>query len=448
MQNVNENNVLSVSALNAITRELLETAMGVVWLSGEISNLSMPSSGHWYFGLKDHNAQVRCAMFRAANRMVNVRPANGMQVLVQAQISLYEARGEFQLIVQSLQLAGDGLLRLQFEQLKQKLAQEGLFASDKKRSLPAYPRQIGVITSATGAALHDILQVLRRRDPSLAVVIYPTLVQGELAAQSIASAIARANARGECDVLIVGRGGGSLEDLACFNDERVARAIAQSQLPVVSAVGHETDITIADFVADLRASTPSAAAELVSQDRAMSQLQLTQLQARLNKAWQQRQVAAQQRLALLNQRLLSAHPKNKLQQQTQRLDELERRLEQGLRALQQKKQTQLQMRFWQLQQQTPAHKIQMQCLQLNELQQQLKFAVQQPLQHGQQKLAQFAMSLEQLSPLATLARGYGIVFDSKNRVVSDAGQVQTGQALMVKLAKGELQVLVEKTQKG
>ncbi|MGL5291708.1 MAG: exodeoxyribonuclease VII large subunit, partial [Vibrionaceae bacterium] len=251
MQNFNEKNVLSVSALNAITRELLETSMGVVWLNGEISNLSMPSSGHWYFSLKDPKAQVKCAMFRSANRLVNVRPENGMQVLVQAQISLYEARGEFQLIAHSLQMAGDGLLRLQFDELKQKLAQEGLFASDKKRPLPEHPQQVGVITSATGAALQDILQVLRRRDPSLAVVIYPTLVQGELAAYSIAAAIARANARRECDVLIVGRGGGSLEDLACFNDERVARAIALSALPVVSAVGHETDITIADFVADL-----------------------------------------------------------------------------------------------------------------------------------------------------------------------------------------------------
>lgn len=249
-------NIYTVSRLNSEVRLLLENEMGIVWLVGEISNFSAPVSGHWYLTLKDSQAQVKCAMFKGNNRLVNFKPQNGQQVLVKARLSLYEPRGDYQIILESMQPEGDGRLQQQFEQLKMQLAAEGLFAQTRKKPLPENPRCVGIITSRTGAALHDILHVLKRRDPNLPVVIYPTLVQGEEAAIQIAQAIGRANTRAECDVLIVGRGGGSLEDLWCFNHEIVARTIAASEIPIISAVGHEIDVTIADFVADVRAPTP------------------------------------------------------------------------------------------------------------------------------------------------------------------------------------------------
>lgn len=276
--------IFTVSRLNQTVRQLLEMEMGQIWLSAEISNLSQPASGHWYFTLKDDRAQVRCAMFRNSNRRVTFRPQNGQQVLVRASITLYEPRGDYQLIAESMQPAGDGLLQQQFEQLKQRLSAEGLFDQQFKQPLPAPAKRVGVITSASGAALHDILQVLQRRDPSLPIVIYPTSVQGAEAPMQIVRAIETANRRDECDVLIVGRGGGSLEDLWSFNDERVARAIFASRIPIVSAVGHETDVTIADFVADLRAPTPSAAAELVSRNQLELLRQLQSQQQRLEMA--------------------------------------------------------------------------------------------------------------------------------------------------------------------
>ncbi|MGL6027423.1 MAG: exodeoxyribonuclease VII large subunit, partial [Vibrio sp.] len=276
--------IYTVSRLNAEVRLLLENEMGIVWLIGEISNFSAPVSGHWYLTLKDSQAQVKCAMFKGNNRLVNFKPQNGQQVLVKARLSLYEPRGDYQIILESMQPEGDGRLQQQFEQLKMQLAAEGLFAQSRKQALPEHPRCVGIITSRTGAALHDILQVLKRRDPQLPVIIYPTLVQGEEAALQIAQAIGRANSRAECDVLIVGRGGGSLEDLWCFNHEIVARTIAASQIPIISAVGHEVDVTIADFVADMRAPTPSAAAELVSRDQRHKQQLLGQWPAKLASA--------------------------------------------------------------------------------------------------------------------------------------------------------------------
>ncbi|HCR7109782.1 TPA: exodeoxyribonuclease VII large subunit, partial [Shigella flexneri] len=259
--------IFTVSRLNQTVRLLLEHEMGQVWISGEISNFTQPASGHWYFTLKDDTAQVRCAMFRNSNRRVTFRPQHGQQVLVRANITLYEPRGDYQIIVESMQPAGEGLLQQKYEQLKAKLQAECLFDQQYKKPLPSPAHCVGVITSKTGAALHDILHVLKRRDPSLPVIIYPTSVQGDDAPGQIVRAIELANQRNECDVLIVGRGGGSLEDLWSFNDERVARAIFASRIPVVSAVGHETDVTIADFVADLRAPTPSAAAEVVSRNQ-------------------------------------------------------------------------------------------------------------------------------------------------------------------------------------
>src|SRR5579864_6717673 len=258
--------VYSVSRLNREVRTLLERGLGTVWVAGELSNFSQPASGHWYFSVKDRNAQLRCAMYRSKNGFVGFTPRAGMQVLLRGRISLYEAKGECQLIVEHLEEAGVGALKREFERLKVKLSAEGLFALERKRSLPRFPARIGVVTSPSGAALRDILHILARRFPPAAVLIYPTPVQGAAAVPSIVATLQLASARAECDVLLLARGGGSLEDLWCFNDERVARAIHASAIPVVSGVGHEVDFTIADFVADARAPTPSAAAELAVPD--------------------------------------------------------------------------------------------------------------------------------------------------------------------------------------
>ncbi|EEZ87007.1 exodeoxyribonuclease VII large subunit [Vibrio harveyi 1DA3] len=323
-------NIFTVSRLNAEVRLLLENEMGIVWLVGEISNFSAPVSGHWYLTLKDSRAQVKCAMFRGNNRRVTFKPANGNQVLVKARLSLYEPRGDYQLIIESMQPEGDGRLQQEFEALKMKLAAEGLFAQTNKQPLPEHPRRVGVITSKTGAALYDILDVLKRRDPSLPVVVYPTMVQGEEAAIQIAQAIGRANSRDECDVLIVGRGGGSLEDLWCFNNEILARTIAASQIPIISAVGHEVDVTIADFVADMRAPTPSAAAELVSRDNSHKDQALVTRQHKLTSAMRYYLAQQKQQSAQLMHRLERQHPSYQLQRQTQQLDELEMRLQRAM----------------------------------------------------------------------------------------------------------------------
>ncbi|EDM58331.1 exodeoxyribonuclease VII, large subunit, partial [Vibrio parahaemolyticus AQ3810] len=323
-------NIFTVSRLNAEVRLLLENEMGIVWLVGEISNFSAPVSGHWYLTLKDSRAQVKCAMFRGNNRRVTFKPANGNQVLVKARLSLYEPRGDYQLIIESMQPEGDGRLQQEFEELKMKLAAEGLFAQTNKLPLPEHPKRVGIITSKTGAALYDILDVLKRRDPSLPVVIYPTMVQGDDAAIQIAQAIGRANSRNECDVLIVGRGGGSLEDLWCFNNEILARTIAASQIPIISAVGHEVDMTIADFVADVRAPTPSAAAELVSRDNSHKDQSLVAKQHKLASAMRYYLSQQKQQSAQLLHRLERQHPSYQLQRQSQQLDELDMRLRRAM----------------------------------------------------------------------------------------------------------------------
>ena len=324
-------NIYSVSQLNQSVRVILEGQLGLVWLMGEISNFSQPVSGHWYLTLKDENAQVRCAMFRMKNLRVTFRPQNGMQVLVRAAVSLYEPRGDYQLIIESMHPAGEGLLQQQFEALKLKLAAEGLFAQNLKKTIPHFCQSVGVITSKTGAALQDILHILQRRDPSLKVVIYPTSVQGKEATAEIAQMIELANRRNEVDVLIVGRGGGSLEDLWCFNEETVARAIFNSVLPVISAVGHETDVTIADFVADVRAPTPSAAAELVSRDQGELLQQLSYKQQRLEMALDRLFTRKNQQLQRLALRLQNQHPQAQLRGQRQHITQLEYRLHTAMR---------------------------------------------------------------------------------------------------------------------
>src|SRR6187399_2719288 len=327
-----ERDVYSVSRLNKEVRLLLESGLPVLWLEGELSNFAAPASGHWYFSLKDSQAQVRCAMWRQRNSTLRFRPKEGMQVLARARVGLYEPRGEYQLIVEHLEESGEGALKREFEKLKAKLAAEGLFAAERKRALPVVPRRIGVVTSPTGAAIHDILRVLRARFPAASVLLYPTAVQGAAAVPEIVRAIEAASRRNECDVLIVARGGGSLEDLWCFNDERVARAIAACRVPTVSGVGHEVDVTIADFVADVRAPTPSAAALATVPDKRGLLDGLAQLEVRIANAMGRALRAQGLALGALMQRLQISHPGAKLVQHAQRLDDLEQRLRLALRA--------------------------------------------------------------------------------------------------------------------
>jgi len=429
-------NIFTVSRLNTTVRKLLEMEMGQVWLSAEISNFSQPSSGHWYFTLKDDGAQVRCAMFRNSNRRVNFRPQNGQQVLVRATITLYEPRGDYQLIAESMQPAGDGLLQQQFEQLKQRLMAEGLFEQGHKQPLPDPARQVGVITSASGAALHDVLRVLHRRDPSLPVVIYPTQVQGAEAPAGIVRAIELANARGECDVLIVGRGGGSLEDLWSFNDERVARAIFASRIPIVSAVGHETDVTIADFVADLRAPTPSAAAELVSRNQVELLRQLQSQQQRLEMAMDYYLARQQRSFTRIQHRLQQQHPQLRLARQQTALVQLRRRLDDAMQQ-QIRLATRQQERIGQrLKAIRPEMRVERSRQLLQQWQYRLQQAMQQQLNGNRQRFGTLAAQLEGVSPLATLARGFSVTTAADGQVVKKAKQLHPGDKLKTRLDDG------------
>ncbi|EHB5528801.1 exodeoxyribonuclease VII large subunit [Vibrio cholerae] len=431
-------NIYTVSRLNSEVRLLLENEMGIVWLVGEISNFSAPVSGHWYLTLKDSQAQVKCAMFKGNNRLVNFKPQNGQQVLVKARLSLYEPRGDYQIILESMQPEGDGRLQQQFEQLKMQLAAEGLFAQTRKKPLPENPRCVGIITSRTGAALHDILHVLKRRDPNLPVVIYPTLVQGEEAAIQIAQAIGRANTRAECDVLIVGRGGGSLEDLGCFNHEIVARTIAASEIPIISAVGHEIDVTIADFVADVRAPTPSAAAELVSRDHRHKQQVLHQWQAKLASTMRHYLAQQETQFARLQHKLDKQHPQARLERQQQQLDELSLRLEQKM---QQRLATQQQRRdrlSHKIELHSPIHLIRQQRFNLIQQEQRITQSIQRYLIQSRHQLALLSEKLDAVSPLATLARGYSVTRTTQGELVRQSAQVKPGDTLVTQLMDGEI----------
>ncbi|EGR4133010.1 exodeoxyribonuclease VII large subunit [Vibrio cholerae] len=431
-------NIYTVSRLNSEVRLLLENEMGIVWLVGEISNFSAPVSGHWYLTLKDSQAQVKCAMFKGNNRLVNFKPQNGQQVLVKARLSLYEPRGDYQIILESMQPEGDGRLQQQFEQLKMQLAAEGLFAQTRKKPLPENPRCVGIITSRTGAALHDILHVLKRRDPNLPVVIYPTLVQGEEAAIQIAQAIGRANTRAECDVLIVGRGGGSLEDLWCFNHEIVARTIAASEIPIISAVGHEIDVTIADFVADVRAPTPSAAAELVSRDHRHKQQVLHQWQAKLASTMRHYLAQQETQFARLQHKLDKQHPQARLERQQQQLDELSLRLEQKM---QQRLATQQQRRdrlSHKIELHSPIHLIRQQRFNLIQQEQRITQSIQRYLIQSRHQLALLSEKLDAVSPLATLARGYSVTRTTQGELVRQSTQVKPGDTLVTQLMDGEI----------
>ncbi|MDM5148463.1 exodeoxyribonuclease VII large subunit [Aeromonas salmonicida] len=441
--NGREQLVFTVTRLNSAVRMILEQDLGLVWLTGELSNLAMPSSGHWYFSLKDLGAQVRCAMFKGNNRRVAFRPQDGMQVLVQARVSLYEPRGDYQLIIESMQPAGDGVLALRFEELKRRLGAEGLFDEGRKRPLPREPRAVGLVTSATGAALHDMLTVLKRRAPDLPVFIYPTQVQGSAAISQIVAAIALANRRAEVDVLIVGRGGGSLEDLWCFNEEVVARAIANSAIPVISAVGHEVDVTISDFAADLRAPTPSAAAELVAPDQSARAQRLAHLWQRLVQAMNRHQTAARHGFVLLQKRLDHQDPKRRLEQQSQRLDELSARLQQLLNQRLHQGERRLANLELRLQANSPERLLAAGKRRHQLAQERLHALIAKRQDQASHRLAMLTARLDGVSPLATLGRGYSITRTQSGDVINRAAQVNAGQTLVTTLAEGHLQVRVE-----
>lgn len=382
--------ILTVSRLNILLREVVEDNFVQVLVEGEVSNFSTPASGHWYFSLKDADAQLKAVMFRSQSRLLGFIPQNGMQVICRGRVTLYTQRGELQLVVESLEPKGVGSLQLAFEQLKSRLAAEGLFDPGRKRALPAFPKTVGVVTSATGAAIHDILNVLKRRGAGVRVLLRPVRVQGEGAAAEIAEAIAELNRHGEADVLIVGRGGGSLEDLWAFNEEPVARAIHGSRIPVISAVGHEVDYSIADFTADLRAATPSAAAELVAKSRLELEGHLDHLVLRLAGQMRNRLDLCHERVDGLVRRLRS--PQQALAMHRQRLDDLERHLQLALR---------------------------------------------RRLQEGNRQLAGLSDRLHSLSPLKTLARGYAIVLDGKSgQAVRDAAALNPGDVVDIRFHQG------------
>jgi exodeoxyribonuclease VII large subunit len=392
--------VLSVSELNRMARDILERSFPLFWVSGEISNMTRAASGHWYFSLKDSGAQVRCVMFRGRNSYLDWVPKEGDKVEARANVTLYEARGDFQLTIEFLQRAGLGALFEAFEKLKQKLQAEGLFDEARKRAIPAFPKQIGIVTSADAAALHDVLTTLRRRMPGIPVVIYPTPVQGKGVASLIASAIETASQRAECDVLIVCRGGGSIEDLWQFNEEVVARAIVNCSMPVISGVGHETDFTIADFAADRRAPTPTAAAEMASPNR----------EALLNTLLQQQQSL---------QRGMSY----KLNRYMQQLDFLARRLL------------------------SPAQQLTHKQENLVQLGTRLQNSMQQLLARQQEKLLRLSLNLQHLNPNAVLNRGYALVQTQDGAIVRASSQITAGDAVNIRFAEGSAEAEIRSTAK-
>lgn len=434
--------IYTVSRLNSEVRLTLELQFQQLWLVGEVSNFVAAASGHWYFSLKDQAAQVKVAMFKQANRNALVRPQNGQQVMIRARISVYEPRGEYQLLAEFIEPAGTGLLKQQFEQLKAKLAAEGLFAAERKKPLPTNPQRVGIITSPTGAAVRDIITVMARRAPGIELIIYPCQVQGETAAQQLRTMLSIAIQRNEVDVLIIGRGGGSLEDLWCFNDEQLARAIATCPIPTVSAVGHEIDFALTDFVADVRAATPSAAAELVSPDQSQHLLRLQQLASRLTRAQRLYLQRLVPRVTQLQQRLQQLHPQRRLEQQQQRLDELQVRLQRQMQQLLLQAQRQHSYLQQSLQHLSPAKAIKQQQLQLQQLAKRLQQAQQQQLKYSSQQLARLSAQLHTVSPLATLARGYSISFDSQQQALTNSAQLKVGDAISTRLAQGSFSAVV------
>ena len=484
--------IISVSKLNRFAKQVLESEIGQVWVSGEISNFTRASSGHWYFTLKDEKAQVRTCMFKGANQGIGFIPKHGDKVVVRANISLYEARGDFQLIAVHMEPEGVGQLKQAFEALKNRLLQEGYFAQENKKPLPEKITTIGLITSPTGAAVHDILHVLKRRNPAINVIIYPSMVQGDGAAATIVEQIQRANKRNEVDILVVGRGGGSLEDLWPFNEESVALAIFASALPIVSAVGHEVDVTIADFVADARAATPSAAAEMLSEDKQVLERNLNARKQMLMRAWQNTLARKQYERDASSGRLNTQHPIKKIQQHNQSLDYLygrlvsqhpakriktqqdalqylhkrlfaqhpdmqikqhktqvnsaEQRMHSALNQGMLKAKQSQEQQAKQLARLSPAKYIQQSLQAVNAREHAIGSLFKQVLSNKQNNLARVSALLETVSPLATLARGYSISF-ADNKVVRSINDVEAKSTLRTKLGDGEVISKVVSTQK-
>lgn len=432
---------LTVTELNSRTRRMLETQFGNIRVEGELSALARPRSGHWYFTLKDASAQIRCAMFKNRNNSVKFTPSEGMHVLLRGRVSLYEGRGDYQLIVDHMEEAGEGVLLKAFEALKQKLAGEGLFDSEQKKDLPTLPRHIGVITSPSGAAIKDITAVLKRRFPAILITLIPAAVQGKEAAGKIVKAIELANQYSELDVLIAGRGGGSMEDLWPFNEEVVARAIANSRLPIVSAVGHEIDFTIADFVADYRAPTPSAAAEILSPDHHDWLHKLDLLNRKLSSLTHHRLQMASQQLDSLSLRL--RHPGDKLREHNQRLYDLDIRLQQAMTIKLERCEALLQKHHGQLQQQTPDRRVQQQQFKVAQLKDQLKNLIEHKLERNIHQLQQLSGHLNAVSPLATLLRGYAIVHKDGN-IVHKAKDLSPGDQISAQFSQGQALCTVNK----
>jgi exodeoxyribonuclease VII large subunit len=435
--------ILTPSSLNRLVRDLLGDVLPQVWIEGELSNVAKPASGHLYFTLKDSGAQVRCAMFKLKASALRFRPVDGMQVLLRAKVGLYEPRGEFQLVAEYMEPAGEGALQREFEQLKARLAAEGLFEEQRKRALPVYPRRIGVITSATGAAIRDVLSVLARRWPLADVEILPVPVQGREAPPAIVGMLRKASASARYDVLLLTRGGGSLEDLWAFNEETVARAIHASAVPVVSAVGHEIDFSIADFVADLRAPTPSAAAELLVPDAVAIGHHLRQLQQRMHALLQRRLQAHAQRVDHLLARLQTQRPQARLQRDRERLLHLQRRLTAALREQGQLRHSRLDRLHARLLAQHPRARLSMLARRLAEHDLRLRRAIVHVLERHQTHLRHAGHTLHACSPLATLERGYAIIFDADGQVLRSAKNVAVGTPLRARLADGELALRVD-----
>jgi exodeoxyribonuclease VII large subunit len=438
-----DRDIYSVSRLNREVRVLLERGFGSLWLEAEISNFARPGSGHWYFSLKDATAQVRCAMFRQRNMLCAFTARDGQKVLVRARIGLYEPRGEYQLIIDHMEDAGLGALQRQFEELSAKLKQEGLFAAERKRPLPGLPKRIGIITSPTGAAVRDILHVLARRFPAAAVLIYPVPVQGAQAAAEIVAALEVAGRRAECDVLILARGGGSLEDLWAFNDERLARAIVASPIPVITGVGHEIDFTIADFAADVRAPTPSAAAELVVPDADEWFNAFVRLGARLQRGVRRRLEEHGERLRWLIGRAALVSPTARLGAHAQRLDELEQSLVRALRRRLQERRERLRWLMGRAALLSPSTRLAQQRSLVENLAGRLYRAGQHALDSRRERLLPLVRTLNAVSPLATLERGYAIVSLEGGDILRSAADAKPGDLIEARLAHGRLRARVE-----
>ena len=440
----NPRQILTVTRLNRLARTLLESQMGLIWLSAEVSNFVAAASGHWYFTLKDNKAQVRAAMFKNTNRLVRRRPKEGDKILVRASVGIYEARGDYQLIVEHLEDDGEGRLKQAFDALKAKLLAEGLFDASNKRPMPETVRKIGLITSASGAALHDVLSVLGRRSPATEVIIYPSLVQGEMAPAQLIEAINTANARQEVEVILLTRGGGSMEDLWCFNDEALARTIAASSLPIVSAVGHEVDVTIADFVADMRAPTPSAAAEQLSQDTRAHLQRIDTLVSRLTRSIRTRLKTADSQLSARHQHLRALHPATQIRAQARSLTRLSRNMEHMMHQRLRYAKQQFIGLDERLNRATPEKRILNAQQQLQDLKRRLIRSMSLLQHNAEQKLGAQLQLLQSVSPLATLARGYSITFTGTDAVVRTE-QVAAGDTLTTRVADGEITSTVSDT---